>query len=258
MAQEKVTKTDSTSGSSIPRVAQIYIAAAISSGLPVFAFSLYRALTVSDPRWLYLAGLTVAASCFAVKIPLMQRSANQSLSITVSDVFIFVGLFFFGPAPAVVLAVIEGLVSSYRVKVKKLYKRLFNVSQLALAAFVTGQLFRVMQAAPLSGRSAPDVTRLLLEGAVCAVVYFLLNSAMVCAAVSFVTSQPLGDLWKRNILWFSVANIVNEATAAVIFVSFTPANFSVVLAIIPLLLVFYYARRVNLARVRQAGQPANR
>ncbi|HEY3130274.1 MAG TPA: hypothetical protein VGL91_12515, partial [Acidobacteriota bacterium] len=213
------------------------------------------ALTVSDPRWLYLAGLTVAASCFAVKIPLIRRSGNQSLSITVSDVFIFAGLFFFGFAPAVVLAVIEGLVGSYRVRVKRLYKRLFNASQLALAAFVTGQLFLVLHPAPLSVRTAPDVAGLLPKAAVCAVIYFLLNSAMVCAAISMVTKQTFGDLWKRNILWFSAANIVNEATAAVIFVYFTPTNFSPLLAGIPLVLVLYYARRVNLARARDAHEP---
>ncbi|HEY3128445.1 MAG TPA: hypothetical protein VGL91_03235 [Acidobacteriota bacterium] len=251
MIQERAAKA--ISDSSVPVAAQLYIATAIVAGLPLFAFSLYRALTVSDPRWLYLAALTVAGSCFAVKIPLMKRSADQSLSITVSDVFIFAALFFFGPAPAVVVAVIEGLVSSYRVKVKRLYKRAFNISQLALAAFVTAQVFQRMQAANLNGRGAPNLPLLLVEAALCAVLYFLLNTAMVCAAISLATAQPFADLWRRNILWFSVANIVNEATAAAIFVYFTPANFSVVLAIIPLALVFYYARHVNLSRQQPAS-----
>src|SRR3989442_12339418 len=174
MAREKTAKTDSISGSSIPRLAQFYIASTIVAGLMLFAYSLYLALTVSDPRWLYLGGVTVAGSCFAVKIPLIRRSGNQSLSITVSDVFIFAGLFFFGFAPAVVLAVIEGLVGSYRVRVKRLYKRLFNASQLALAAFVTGQLFLALQPAPLSVRTAPDVAAVCAQRGAAAVSYLLL------------------------------------------------------------------------------------
>jgi len=98
---------------SFPVAAKMYILSVIAVGLSVFLYSAYLSWTHPDSRWLYLAGLTVVASCLVVKIPLIK--GNTSLSITISDVFIFAAILVFGPAVAVVMAVIEGFITNFRV-----------------------------------------------------------------------------------------------------------------------------------------------
>ena len=235
----------------LPAQAKLYILAVILSGFSVFFFCLYRSFAQADLRWLYLAGLTVLASCFPVKIPLLKSKAH-SLTITVSDVFVFAAILFLGPAVAVTLAVVDGLTSTLRVGVKRLYKQMFNLAQLALVAFVVGQVFSQLEKPmPLQSAQLMGLTGLLVEMAFCGLIYFFLNSSAVALAMALVTQQQFSELWTRNFLWALPANSIHAFTAASVFLVFRPITFSVVIAILPLLGVVYYARRIQSSRIQQ-------
>ncbi len=237
----------------LPAGAKFYIVAVILNGFSVFFYCLYRSFAQADLRWLYLAGLTVLASCFPVKIPLLKGKA-QSLTITVSDVFVFAAILFLGPAVAVTLAVVDGLTSSLRVGVKRLYKQMFNLAQLALVAFVVGQIFSQLEKPmPLQSVQLMGLTGLLVEMAFCGLLYFFLNSSAVALAMALVTHQQFSELWTRNFLWALPANSVHAFTAGTVFLLFRPITFSVVIAILPLLGVLYYARKIKFYRIEQIG-----
>lgn len=236
----------------IPQAARAYISGVILLGAPLFAYSLYRASTDNNFHWLYLVALTVITSCFPVRLPLLKTN-TQSFSITVSDVFIFSAILLFGPFVAAIVAVMEGLISSLRLKVKRMYKRLFNGAQLAIVAFIVGRVFEILQAGTgnLAAGRLTNVDRLLFEAVICGLLYFGLNSTLVAVAMSLVMRQPLGKLWRKNFLWAPPANFANASTAAIFFVQVPPVDFSATFAIIPLALVLYYAHRVNQYRLKE-------
>lgn len=229
----------------MPSKAKSYISLIIVLGLPLGLYSLYRSVLIPDLRWLYLLGLAVVGSCFPVKVPLL-KTKTQSLTVSVSEVFVFIAILVFGPYLAATIALVEGLVSGLRVKVKRLYKHLFNLSQLALVAFAVGQVYYVLESRAASLNSPQGALEtLLVKVIICGLLYFLLNSAAVAMAMAFVTEQPLFPLWRENFLWTSTGNFINASTAAVAFAYFRPLDFYIA---IPVILVFYYAYQTHLRR----------
>ena len=236
---------------SFPVAAKVYILSVIAVGLSVFLYSAYLSWMHPDSRWLYLAGLTVVASCLAVKIPLIK--GNTSLSITISDVFIFAAILVFGPAVAVVMAVIEGFITNFRVGNKRLYKHLFNLGLLALVAFAVSQVFYLIvgKTAPLDPIGPQDLGRLLMNGGICALLYFVLNSSSVALAIALASRQSWVTVWTQNFLWTSPANFVNALCALIVFVSFTQGGFPVAAIVVLPAMVVYGAHRLSDFRIKQ-------
>ena len=236
----------------IPVHARRYILAVIILGFAVALYCLSRIVDAASWQWLYLAGLTVVTSCFAIRIPL-NLGRKGSLSISISDFCIFAALLLFGPAVAVVIAMIEAIISSLRVKIKRLYKYLFNLAQLAVAAFVVGEVFYQLQGGsiPLDWTQGFAVPTLLVKILFCSLLYFGLNSVLVAVAMVLVSRQSLRLLWKTNFLWASPTNCFNASVAAALaFLTTQPIAFAFVLAVLPLILCTYYAHRINLYRQR--------
>lgn len=235
--------------SNMPDKARAYISAIIGLGLPLFGYCLYHSFARPDYQWLYLAALTALASGFPIKIPVL-RGKMHSLTITLGDLFIFVAILLFDPYVATVLALIEGVVSSLRVKTKRLYKHLFNWANLALVAFLVGQVFYRLEGAtaPLNPGRLSSPERLLAEMLACALLYFLINTGMIALGMALVMQRPFAGLWRENFLWSSPANLANGSTAAFAFFHFSPSDFSIAVLAIPLVLVAYYVYRGNFFR----------
>ena len=235
----------------IPVPARLYILAVIGVGFAIALHCFSRILAESSWQWLYLAGLTVVTSSFALKVPLVPRKKG-SLSISISDFCIFAGLFLFGPHVAVAIALIEGTISSARVRIKRLYKYLFNMTQLAVVTFAVGRLFDLLPDGILmQGETLGlGVSGLVAKALICSLLYFTLNSFLVAAAVALVSMQSLVVLWKTNFLWASLTNFFNAALAAVSALATAPFDYVFVLAAVPLILCTFYAYRIGLSRAR--------
>ena len=145
-------------------------------GLSLLPYCAYQTFYLSSSSWLYLAALTVITSCFAVKVQLASGKRG-SLTVSVSDFFIFAAILLFGPAVAVVIAAIEGLMSSLKVKIKRLYKYLFNIAQLALGAFVVGQVFNHLGGGPISldATRPEEIPGLVFAALFCGLLYFMIQ-----------------------------------------------------------------------------------
>ena len=76
----------------IPVPARLYILAVMGVGFAIALHCFSQIAAESSWQWLYLAGLTVVTSSFALKIPLVPRKGG-SLSISISDFCVFAGLF---------------------------------------------------------------------------------------------------------------------------------------------------------------------
>ncbi len=197
----------------------------------------------------YLAGLTVVTSCLASKIRLA-NGKRGSITLTASDFAIFAALLMFGPEVAALIGAIEGLVSSVRVRIRRLYKYLFNISQVSLVAFLVGKVYQECLARELflDTTQGPQVIGLLLTLLFCAILFFMINSTLVTVALSLVTVQPAVTFWRQNLLWISPSTFTSASAAAVIFLSTQSIGLFLALAIVPLIVGTYYAHQIQLSR----------
>lgn len=240
-------------GDPIPPLAKGYILAVLGAGFPILFYSIYYSVIHPDPKWLLLAALTICSSLFPVKIPLA-AGKTQSLSISMGDIFVFLGIFLFGPAVAVTIAALEGITINARANIKRGYKKLFNMMQLVLVTFVVAHFFYVLDGrpSPLDPAKPGDPTQLLIQAGLCGLLYFALNSGILAFAMSLVTGQRLLDLWKENFVWASLTHLAGASLSIVVFLNFDNIRFYVVAVVIPIGLLIYYAYKINLGRSEQA------
>ena len=223
------------------------------AGCSVLAYALYQASVGTNFQWLYLACLTLVGSFFTVMIPSKRRNEG-SLTITVSDIFIYSGVLLFSPEVAVVICAIDAVLGSSRTQIGSLYKAVFNVCQLCLVTFVIGHLlyFLVGEAPPLVAANL-DLATFLVQLSFCSLLYFMLNSSAVALAISLATGETFTDLWRENFSWASLTNFAGASAAAVIFLNFERTKFLAVGIAIPIMLVIYYAYKTNLDKIVQAN-----
>ncbi len=240
--------------SNIPHRARYFISAVIAVGLTVLSFSVYSSFASRDLTWLFLACVTVVSGIFPVKLPFLQDK-GQSLTITVSDVFIFAAVLIYSPEVAVTVSFFDAISASVRAyKSRKLYRVLFNFSQLSLSIFLVGYLFYQLQGAqpPLDRTGITSTISLFLNMGLCAIVHVIINSGLVAAVVSLVSGERLSRILSENLLWASLSSVAGAAGAAVIFLNFESTPFFAFAVTLPIVLVIYYGYKMNLSRIKMA------
>ena len=168
------------------------------------------------------------------------------------DVCIFTAILLFGPNIAVAIGLVEAGVITGRVKVRG-YKRFFNLAQLAVVSFVVGHVFYRLHGTqpPLDRNLVEDPARLLVEAGVCGLVYFALNTGLVGKAVSLCTDKPFWEVWRVNFIWASITHFAGACLGAVIFICFKTIQFYSIAVAIPIIVLVYYAYRMNQDRIQR-------
>ncbi len=230
----------------MPSAARYYVGVIILIGLPVLFFSAYQFLPSFSRGWLYLAIATVLASIFPARLPVPLKKAG-SFSISVGDCFIFAGFLLYGPAAAVLIAALEAAVTYLKVPPFRWERFLFNVSQLSLVAFLVAHAFFLFlgMMAPLDERSVSVPLLLVLLG--CALLYGLLNTGIISVAMALVSGRHFSALIKTNFMRLSPTNLLNASAGLLLFLYFEPAEISMAVALIFLIVSAFYARDVSLA-----------
>jgi diguanylate cyclase (GGDEF)-like protein/putative nucleotidyltransferase with HDIG domain len=223
------------------------------AGLCVFVYSLFISFLNTDPQWLFLVAITAAAGLFSVRLPFVGRG-RESVTITVSDIFIYAGILLYSPEVAVLLSVLDGFLAAVRAdKSRKAYRALFNLSQLSLSTWFIGHIFyRLVGADPPLEVGFVGGVSLFLNIGLCALLHFFFNSGAVALALSLVTGKRLREILSENLLWASLSSIAGAAGAAVIFLNFESTPFFAFAVTLPIVLVIYYGYKMNLSRIKMA------
>jgi hypothetical protein len=205
-------------------------------GLVTLVYGIREGLLRGSEQWIYLVVLTALASLLSTQV---SRRGTRAGSVTISlgDLFVFAAMVILGPTAAAVMGAVEGLVSSWRVKVKHLRKVLFNMAQLALSAFLVGLL---VQRTPIHLTATEGLsvgTLFLMLG--CGLLYFLLNSLLVTVAMWQVSRRPMSEMGRKGFLWALPTIGVNASLVVILLSLLGPVQISLVLALLPLLLVAY-------------------
>jgi putative nucleotidyltransferase with HDIG domain len=231
--------------------AQLFISAIVVTGFLVIAHSIQALrLTPVTSQWFVLAALTLLSGSITIKLP------GIDASISVSETFVFTSVLLFGTAAGTLIVTLDGLIISLWLWRKRigLHKLLFNMAAPALSIWLASQLFFLVTGVPPLTEAASSIPVLLPGLALFAVVYFLLNSWLMAAAVSFEESASALEIWRNNFLWLSLS-FFSGASVSILLVSISrEINLTAVLVIVPLLIISYLTYHTSMGRVEDANR----
>ena len=228
--------------------ARLFIATVVAVGAYVIGLSAYDLVVrPSDPKWLWLAGLTILTGSFSIKLP------SISARISVSEAFVFAAVLFFGPSAATVIVAFDTLIlttwshGGERPRVRAI----FNVSAGSIAIWVGARVFRLfMPETPASSQ----LEELLLPVTLLAASYFAINSSLIAIAVGYERRVSPIDVWKNNFVWIGL-NYVGGACVAMLLVTYRQQiDFTALSVIVPLLVITYLTFRTSLGRLEDANR----
>lgn len=200
--------------------------------------------------WLVLVALTVLAGCFNVKLP------SLPANLSVSETFIFTAVLLFGPAAGTLTVLVDALVVSFWTKStrKTLGRFLFNATAPAISIRIAADVFFGTSEATPGRIGEADIASLVLPVLALAIVYFVVNTALIAGAIRSAGGQiPFGE-WRRNLPAVSI-NYFLGGSIAIFMVAFADGiNLAVIGIIVPILLVSYYTFRTSMGRLEDANR----
>jgi putative nucleotidyltransferase with HDIG domain len=227
-----------------------YVLGVSAIGSAVAVYSLVQAFVLAvDLQWLTLAALTLLTGTFTVRIP------GISARLSVSDTFVFTSVLMFGPAAGTTTALLDALIISLRVgQITEPFRLIFNVSAVALATRLSGEVFFGVAGIPPYSIQHTPLASILLPLFLFTLSYFLLNSWLVSIALAQEQNKRTVTIWRDNFLWLSV-NYFGGGSVAGLLVTYTrDIDYTTFGIIIPLLLISYLTFKTSLGRIEDANQ----
>lgn len=236
---------------SLPRPAQVYVAAVLAAGAASLAIAATQIRLEQPLLLIVLLGLAIITSTAKIELPLGRSQSNLSLSHAVN----FWALFTLGPAETVCIAVVSAWAQCTLGAAGRnpLHRVVFSIGSLALTVGIAGLPLRFVM-----GADGPNMVALIQSAAVVAPLYFFANSALVAGAIALSTRQPVSGVWRRNFLWSAPSYLVGAALAAGAATATARGWFGwLALLAVPLYLVFRSYHTV-VARLREEQDETRR
>jgi len=226
-----------------------YVTAVIATG---FAVILHSALSVPAASWnlyaLALAAVTIVSGRFTIKVP------GRSVTVSVSEVFLFASIMLFGPAIPTLTVALDGLLASLTQTNRRVYRALFNVAEPAMSTWTAAWVFFAIAGVAPRGSIAADTPIGISATVAMAAAFFFLNSGLSAVAVALERGISVFAFWRGH-AWYLAVNYYAAASIATLAVSTgAHVNFAVVGLIAPLLLLSYVAYRESSIRAEEAGR----
>jgi signal transduction histidine kinase/ActR/RegA family two-component response regulator len=190
----------------LPYTAQLYVALVVLVG----ALTLVRVFPLSWPEPLLFAAMLVVAcltAAWKVNLPIPLASGS---TLSVSYAAKLAALLLLGPGPAVLVAVAAAATQcTYKVRQRyPVYRTVFSMTAEAVTMAATGVVFMW-----LGGRSEALDMALLAKPLVGAIAtYFVVNTALVAAAIALSSGRRFIDVWQHDFL-FSAVTVMVAGTA---------------------------------------------
>ena len=162
------------------------------------------------------------------------RVARSKNSFTAGEVFIFLLLLLHGPAAATFAAAGEALVGSWRTS-KRWTSRIISPATASIAMFWSGSLLHAVMDF-LHSFALASAAVLLVATSCCALLYFLLNTALITAVPYLKRSKwpTLGETF-ASFGWVGISVVASAPVACLLFLTLQYAGAGVVIVAVPIL-----------------------
>jgi diguanylate cyclase (GGDEF)-like protein/putative nucleotidyltransferase with HDIG domain len=189
----------------IPFRARAYVIGVILAGAALLVIGLPQAGFERPFLLLALAGASALAAAFKVTLPLTTGGSTMSVSYAVD----FTSLLLLGANETMIVAGASALSQSHVNQRERspIHRTLFNVASLIVTVQGAGLAWRLLS----SDGAHPAATAVQVVGA--AIAYFLLNTALVAAAIALSSGEDIASTWYTNFLWSAPGYFVGAGTA---------------------------------------------
>jgi putative nucleotidyltransferase with HDIG domain len=233
--------------SKLPRAGKTYVGIVIVAGIAALVHSAIAISGNPPPRaWLTLATLTLLTGSLTLKIP------TVSARLSISEVFVFAAVLWFGPSVATFIVALDTFVATLWLpgQNRAPLRTLFNISAGCSAIWIASHLFQWVTFA--SGSPRPAIEDLLLPVALLGVAYFGVNSFLIATALSFEHRSSAIEIWRRNFLWLGLNHLVGASVAVMLVTFASSISMPALSVIVPLLVITYLMFRMSLGRLDDA------
>ena len=175
-----------------------------------------------------MAAISMLAGFVPFRVP---RSKN---SFTAGEIAIFLLLLLHGPAAATLAAAGEALVGSWRTS-RRWTSRIVSPATASIAMFCAGSLL-LPATDSLQSLGMGSAAVLLVATTCCALVYFVVNTALITAVPYLKRSQwpTVGEMF-GNFGWVGISVVGSAPFAGLLFIAFQQAGVGVLLVAVAML-----------------------
>ncbi|HKY05292.1 MAG TPA: HD domain-containing phosphohydrolase, partial [Blastocatellia bacterium] len=233
---------------------KVYWWVMVAAGSAITLASLAGLGSLSSHQWLelfILAGLVILASRHPLDIP------NVKASVSVSDVFIFLGLFYLGTGPAVLLGSIDNFISARR-RAKRATSWILAPNLMAITVLLSATAFDwtlklSLGRRPASPVSDDEISFLAFFPALVALglVQYLANGWLVAWFYARRAAKPVYAYWRDGYLWTSWAFFASAITAGIAYCSIERYGLFHVAVALPVIVASYLTYKIYFERVTE-------
>jgi signal transduction histidine kinase/CheY-like chemotaxis protein len=199
-----------------------------------------------DLRFALLTALVIGSSLIAVRIP------RVSGLITVADTFIFLMLFLYGGAAAILMSALEGVCTTLLIS-KRPRTILFNSAILATSTFLTATVLTLVIGRPTEIIGEGFSASFFLAICLVAVVQYFANSGLIAVEKSYKVGEPIWQTWKTYYLWTSVTYFAGASAAAIVASLIKTYGFYAVIATFPIVVIIYFTYQIYLKNIETSA-----
>jgi putative nucleotidyltransferase with HDIG domain len=233
----------------LSRAGKRYVAAVIICGaFPIAGSAAALLAAPADPRWLLLAALTLLTSPLSVPVPTAQAT------ISISEAFVFASVLLFGPAPATLTVVLDGLMVSLWSRNRVTYRMLFNITEPAISVWISAQLFYLLAGSTPLGDPGADFGRLLGPLLAMTTAYFVLNAGLTVTAIALEARTAPLPLLRAHLPHLSLNYWASVCLAILLVYAIDDLTLPALGVLVPLLAVSYLTSRASIARLEDANR----
>ena len=174
----------------MPLKLKVYIGAVTGLAIALFIY-LASSLSLTTDMWWVLTFfiiLCTIAEFMPVELPV-------GGDVTIGFPIDFVVILVYGPAAAIIVTSFGVSIGEIIEGKTRWYKIVFNMAQYTLSAGIAGMVYQGLGGVV----GAVNLTNYIVPAAICAIIYFLINSNLFMIVVSLAEEIPILSVWKKRI-----------------------------------------------------------
>ena len=243
--------------SGLNRESQVYWWAMVVVGTAITTASAVSLWSLNADQMLklsLLAGLVALVSRHPIGVP------KSTASVSVSDIFVFLGLFFLGIGPAILLGCVDAVVMAIKSS-KRLTCRILAPNLMAASVLISSLCFKWTLILVLGhepqwpiAHTGLSVQALVLAVIVLGIAQYLANGWVGAWVYARRDGQSARHFWRTGVWWTSWMYFGAALTAGMVFLAIERFGFVYLAAALPFTIASYFTYKVYFQHINEKTQ----